>query len=216
MQPVPSIVPKLQTSYQDFLTDSPENDQVLLDPPSDQSPIMSPVTTPGSTPASSEVGSPPPDPSYIPRRSTRQRVPPVWHQDFVTNSAATVTSTINHQLPDVFHCFQASMTNSLDPISFKSTVKIDHWVTAMNQELDALELNKTWEVTSLPPGKVAIGCKWIFKTKYHPDGTIDKHKARLVILGCHQQYGINYAETFAPVAKLTTVRTLLAVAAMEN
>ena len=85
----------------------------------------------------------------------------------------------------------------------------------MNQELDALELNKTWEVTTLPTGKTAIGCKWIFKTKFYPDGTIDKHKARLVILGCHQQYGIDYAETFAPVAKLTTVRTLLAVAAME-
>lgn len=56
----------------------------------------------------------------------------------------------------------------------------------MNQELDALEMNQTWEVTELPSGCHAIGCKWIYKTKYLPDGNIDKHKERLVILGCHQ------------------------------
>ena len=64
--------------------------------------------------------------------------------------------------------------------------------------------------------KLAIGCKWISKTKFLPDRSIDKHRARLVVLGCHQQYRIGFAETFAPVAKLITARTLLAVAVMEN
>lgn len=86
----------------------------------------------------------------------------------------------------------------------------------MNAELDALELNNTWEITELPPNKHAIGCKWLFKTKFLPDGSVDKYKARLVILGNKQKYRLDYAETFAPVAKLTTVRTLLAVAAMQN
>lgn len=86
----------------------------------------------------------------------------------------------------------------------------------MNAELDALELNDTWELTALPPNKHAIGCKWLFKTKFLPDGKVDKYKSRLVILGNKQQYGVDYAETFTPVVKLTIVRTLLVVAAMQK
>jgi len=86
----------------------------------------------------------------------------------------------------------------------------------MNLELRALEANGTWELTSLPPGKRAIGCKWLYKTKFLSDGTIERHKARLVVLGCKQQFGVDYQETFAPVAKMTIVRTLLAVAAIKN
>lgn len=72
-----------------------------------------------------------------------------------------------------------------------------HWVQAMNDELDALESNHTWDVTTLPHGRKAIGCKWLFKTKFNPDGSIERHKSRLVVLGCKQKYGEDYAETFA-------------------
>jgi len=68
----------------------------------------------------------------------------------------------------------------------------------------------------LPPGKRAIGCKWIYRTKFHSDGSIDKCKARLVALGCRQKFGVDYWETFAPVTKMTTVRTLLVVAAIQH
>jgi len=81
---------------------------------------------------------------------------------------------------------------------------------------DALEENETWEVTDLPKGKTAIGCKWLYKTKFKPSGMIERCKSRLVVLGNKQQHGIDYAETFAPVAQITTVRTVLAVAAMEE
>lgn len=86
----------------------------------------------------------------------------------------------------------------------------------MNQDLDAFELNNTWEVTTRPPGCHVFGSKWVFKTKFLPDGFDDKHKTRLVILGCHQKYVTDISKTFAPVVKLTTVRTLLVVTVMED
>lgn len=68
----------------------------------------------------------------------------------------------------------------------------------------------------MPKGKRAIGCKWLYETKYRSDGSIDRHKARLVIQGCRQQKGIDCEETFAPIAKMTTVRAVLAIATMKD
>lgn len=86
----------------------------------------------------------------------------------------------------------------------------------MNVELRALEANGTWEITTLPEGKKAIGSKWLYKTKYNSDGTFERCKVRFVIQGCRQRKGIHYDETFAPMAKMLTVRALLAVAAIKD
>src|ERR1044072_889199 len=86
----------------------------------------------------------------------------------------------------------------------------------MQAEIDALNRNDTWSMQSLPPGKKALGCKWVYRIKHNSDGTIERFKARLVVLGNHQEEGINYTETFAPVAKMVTVRTVLAVAAAKS
>jgi hypothetical protein len=75
----------------------------------------------------------------------------------------------------------------------------------MQNEIDALENNCTWTVETLPPNKKAIGCKWVYKIKYHSDGTVERFKARLVILGNNQVEGLDYNETFAPVVKMVTV-----------
>lgn len=86
----------------------------------------------------------------------------------------------------------------------------------MNAELLAMETNNTWSVVSLPAGHHSIGCKWIYKIKHRADGTIDRYKARLVAKGYTQQEGLDYIETFSPVAKLVTVKVLLTLVVSLN
>ena len=83
----------------------------------------------------------------------------------------------------------------------------------MQAEMQAIEANRTWEVSVLPPKHKAIGLKWVFKVKKDPEGNVIKHKARLVAKGYAQQFGVDFDEVYAPVARIETVRVLLALAA---
>ncbi|KAK8931024.1 hypothetical protein KSP39_PZI016079 [Platanthera zijinensis] len=90
------------------------------------------------------------------------------------------------------------------------------WMAAMHEELTALQLNNTWELVSLPPGKRAIGCKWIYSVKANADGSLARLKARLVAKGYAQTYGVDYEETFAPVAKMSSIRIVISLAATHR
>lgn len=104
----------------------------------------------------------------------------------------------------------------LEPKSYTAALKSlqrEHWIAAMDSEMESLSANKTWELQPLPPGRKAIRTKWVFKVKQNSDGSIERYKARLVALGFSQRENVDYFETFAPVARYETLRFLFAYAA---
>jgi transposase InsO family protein len=103
-----------------------------------------------------------------------------------------------------------------EPTSFSeamSSADSDKWEHAAKDEMDSIQQAGTWTLTPLPADRQAIGCKWVFKIKRKADGSVDRYKMRLVAKGFSQKPGIDYEETFAPVAKFATIRALLSVAA---
>ena len=86
----------------------------------------------------------------------------------------------------------------------------------MVEQFQALRDNHIWDVVQCPPIVKVINCKWIYSIKLRFDGTLDHYKARLVVLGNKQEYGVDYEETFSPVAKMTTVRMVISIAASQG
>ncbi|KAI0500262.1 hypothetical protein KFK09_018472 [Dendrobium nobile] len=103
-----------------------------------------------------------------------------------------------------------------DPTSYQEASKYQIWRSAMAAEFLALQKQGTWSLVPLPSNCSALGCRWTYRTKTHADGSIAQYKARLVAKGNHQEFGLDYSETFSPVAKLPTIRVLLVVAIHHN
>jgi transposase InsO family protein len=106
-----------------------------------------------------------------------------------------------------------------EPQSYAEAMKTpeaEQWRQAALEEINAHMENQTWKIVKLPPGKKAIGSKWVFKVKRKADGSIERFKARVVAKGFNQRPGFDYTETFAPTMRYATLRLVLALAAAEG
>ena len=129
-------------------------------------------------------------------------------------NAHDISNYVSYEgLSPSYRTFVASLQLVSTPTDWRVAQQDPKWCAAMREELEALRKNQTWELTDLPEGKRAVGCKWVFTIKQNPEGKIERYKARLVARGYSQVYGIDYDETFAPVAKMNTVRILISCAA---
>ncbi|KAK4388552.1 Retrovirus-related Pol polyprotein from transposon RE2 [Sesamum angolense] len=126
-----------------------------------------------------------------------------------------VDSDVYTPSPDPPIPFSNSLHPFPEPKDYLQASKDSNWVAAMNKELEALKANDTWILTSLPPGKQTIGSRWVFKLKLNPDGSVERYKARLVAKG-YQIEGVDYFDSFSPVAKSVTVRIFLALAVSRS
>ena len=140
--------------------------------------------------------------------------PPTPHQSL---EPGTRRSTRARNFPD-YYGWSANLIN-VEPSSVQeamSSREKPQWREAMQKEMHSLEVNCVWELTELPEGRQPVGCKWVFKTKTDADGKIERYKARLVAQGFSQRFGCDYDETFSPVVRLESVRTLIAMSTQHN
>lgn len=144
-------------------------------------------------------------------REIRNRRAPVWMADYFTGDGLNDEDVQAH-----LALITGSDLPSSDPISFDEAVQDGKWRQAMDSEMSSIKKNGTWFLTDLPKGAKRIGVKWVYKTKLNELGEVEKHKARLVAKGYAQEHGVDYEEVYAPVARMDTVRMILALAAQRG
>ncbi|KAM3280467.1 hypothetical protein ACQJBY_047323 [Aegilops geniculata] len=120
--------------------------------------------------------------------------------------------------PKYYDAAAASSTTSLSPLpsSVRIAVRDPNWLAAMREEFAALVANRTWELVPRPPTANQISGKWVFKHKFCADGSLERYKARWVVRGFNQRAGVDYGETFSPVVKPATIRSVLTIAASRG
>ncbi|PNX88255.1 retrovirus-related Pol polyprotein from transposon TNT 1-94, partial [Trifolium pratense] len=162
-------------------------------------------------------------------RPSRQKQKPAYLSDYVCNTSTSSSAPLssgNLYPISAFHSYShlsslhASYTNSIthctEPNTYAEACMSEHWQSAMRAELEALAKNGTWKFVDLPSHVKPIGSKWVYKVKHKSDGSIERYKARLVAKGYNQIEGLDFFDTFSPVAKMSTVRILLALASIKH
>ncbi|KAJ9559214.1 hypothetical protein OSB04_013828 [Centaurea solstitialis] len=138
-------------------------------------------------------------------REGRPRRTPRYLSDYVTGNEPLEEDELN--MVEIYN---------QDPTTYEEAVKSKKWRVAMDAEIEAIERNLTWELAVLPIDTKCIGVKWIFKTKLNERGEVVKYKARLVAKGYSQEHGVDYMEVYAPVARMDTIRMVIALAAQKG
>ncbi|KAL0416927.1 UNVERIFIED_CONTAM: Retrovirus-related Pol polyprotein from transposon RE2 [Sesamum latifolium] len=205
----PHVVP---ICYEDSTLDS-FIDSCVAPTPSTTLESHSSTSFPYTSPTVIPTSVPPHNTSPPLRRSHRTIHKHVWLNDFVSHHT---DSSLLHSTNSAYLSFVASLSILQEPRSFAEAVKHPEWRKAMEDEIQALEQNHTWVLTTLPAGKKPISCKWVFKTKLKADDSVESYKARLVAKGYNQIEGIDYTDSFSPVAKAVTVRLFLTLSAANS
>lgn len=150
--------------------------------------------------------------SLEPRRSKRSRREKRLDPEFMFFLVEGSRTTVLSKMPII-----CNVEN--DPKTYTEAMTsrdASFWKEAINEEMDSLLFNNTWVIVDLPPGSKSIGNKWVFKRKYNVDGSIQTFKARLVAKGFKQKEGVDYFDTYAPVARIASIRVLLALASINK
>ena len=121
-----------------------------------------------------------------------------------------------HRLSPQYTAFVSSLSPVSTPQNVGAAFSDPGLRQAMVDEMSALHSSGTWDLVPLPPGKSTVGCRWIYTVKVGPDGNVDRLKARLVAKWYTQIYGLDYGDTFSPVAKMSYVRLFLSMVAIHH
>ncbi|GKU86988.1 hypothetical protein SLEP1_g1451 [Rubroshorea leprosula] len=188
------------------LTTSPVAVDSLPSPsPSSSSPSPVSSSSPASVSPSAVPCSPSPSPAPIPPHPA----PPNTHR-----THPMVTRSLNHIFkPKQMHlATKYPLPTTVEPSCVSQALSHPQWLRAMSDEFDALVRQGTWDLVPASPTQNVIGCKWVFRLKRGKNGEIERYKARLVAKGFHQRPGHDYSNTFSPVIKPTTIRTVFTIA----
>jgi len=122
-------------------------------------------------------------------------------------------------IPPDYHSSFALTAIEGDPMSVKEAINSSEgelWKQAMEEEVESLQKNDTWDLIKLPKGRKLVSSKWVFKKKMEATGEVEKYKARLVVKGYSQVEGVEFGEIFSSIAKLYSIRVLMSLAASFN
>jgi hypothetical protein len=155
-----------------------------------------------------------PPPTTTPSSPAPPQLPPgaIPVSPVVNHHRMTTRAKLGFRQPALFHVAALSPV----PRTYRTALADPHWRQAMEEEFSALQSNNTWDLVPRPPSRNVVSGKWIFKHKFNADGSLERYKARWVLRGFSQRPGIDFDETFSPVVKPATVRTVLTLALTRN